>query len=133
MNIPSAKPGITNPLDINTELAVTRTRLAADRTLLSWIRTAIAMITFGFGIIKFFEFFKALPNTYSHPHLEHISSLGSFLILMGILILIPGYVEQRKALKMLNRLDGLHPWSYASIVAILVALIGLYALYNVTM
>lgn len=124
------KDNALTPLDLSTGLAVTRTRLAADRTLLSWIRTSFAMITFGFGIIKFFQFFKVLHVETHSSGLQHTYVLGLFLILMGILILIPGYIEHRKTMQMLFRLDGNTQWSYASVVAVFVAIIGIFALFN---
>jgi putative membrane protein len=45
----------TTTLDTSTRLAFERTRLAVDNTLMSWIRTATSLITFGFGIYKFFQ------------------------------------------------------------------------------
>lgn len=121
---------IPKTIDVPTELAIVRTRLSAERTLLSWIRTAFAMITFGFGIIKFFQYFKAISHIEHHPSLASSSFLGAFLIIMGILSLIPGYIEHRKTLHALAEVDGRQPWSYASALAIAVAVIGIYALIN---
>jgi uncharacterized membrane protein YidH (DUF202 family) len=36
-------------------LALERTRLANDRTMMAWIRTATSLISFGFGVYKFFQ------------------------------------------------------------------------------
>jgi putative membrane protein len=40
------------------DLAVERTVLALDRTQMAWIRTALSMLTFGFSVVKFFEFLR---------------------------------------------------------------------------
>ena len=45
----------TTTLDTSTRLAFDRTRVAYDRTMMAWIRTATSLITFGFGIYKFFQ------------------------------------------------------------------------------
>ena len=42
-------------LDVSTRLAVARTRASYDRRMLSWIRTGTSLITFGFGVYKFFQ------------------------------------------------------------------------------
>ncbi len=114
-------------LDIATEMAISRTRFAAERTLMSWIRTSFAMISFGFTIIKFFEYLKLSP-TKSMGQGSSSLHLGLFLILTGILCLIPGLIEHRKSLNELSKYDGKAPWSYAFVIAILVGLIGIYAL-----
>jgi uncharacterized membrane protein YidH (DUF202 family) len=41
--------------NIQVRLALERTRVAYDRTMMAWIRTATSLITFGFGIYKFFQ------------------------------------------------------------------------------
>jgi uncharacterized membrane protein YidH (DUF202 family) len=114
-------------MDDQTRFAIMRTRFSAERTLMSWIRTAFSMITFGFGILKFFQ--------YLHSNNPDASSstkyLGIFLILLGILCLFPGMIEHRKVLVMLHTVDETESrWSYAFIVAILVGIIGFYALAN---
>jgi hypothetical protein len=40
------------------ELAVERTLMALDRTQMAWIRTALSMLTFGFSVVKFFQFLR---------------------------------------------------------------------------
>lgn len=118
-------------IDSNTLLAVDRTRFAAERTLMSWIRTSFSMISFGFTIIKFFEFLKDNPQFNSNSQQSGSLHLGLFLILLGLLSLIPGMIEHRKTLSELSRYDGKPTWSYAFIMAVLVGLIGLYALVHV--
>lgn len=117
-------------LDKTTEMSITRTRFAAERTLMSWIRTSFAMISFGFTIIKFFQYLKVPAN----PVVVQVTGsahLGLFLILTGTFCLIPGMIEHRKTLNELSKLDGKPSWSYAFVIAILVGLIGLYALAHV--
>jgi uncharacterized membrane protein YidH (DUF202 family) len=41
--------------NVQTRLALERTRVAYDRTMMAWIRTATSLITFGFGVYKFFQ------------------------------------------------------------------------------
>lgn len=42
-------------LDPSTRFAADRTRLAYERTMLAWIRIGTSLITFGFGVYKFFQ------------------------------------------------------------------------------
>jgi len=113
-------------LDLSTLLAVTRTRFAAERTLMSWIRTAFSMITFGFVLMKFFQFLR-LQST-ANAESTGATHLGIFLILLGILSLLPAMIEHRKALNELSKYDGKSRWSSAFVIGILVAVIGVYAL-----
>ncbi len=117
--------------DNNTLLAVVRTRLAAERTLMSWIRTAFSMITFGFGLIKFFQYLKTDSTLPQKVHNGLTTQLGLFLILLGILSLIPGMIEHQMQLSRLHQLDGGGRWNYALVVAILVALAGSYIFLSV--
>jgi len=48
------------------DLALDRARLAHDRILIAWIRTAFSMISFGFTIIKLFQY-SVLPRTLFQP------------------------------------------------------------------
>jgi len=114
-------------LDYPTLLAVTRTRFAAERTLMAWIRTSFSMITFGFGIMKFFQYLSS-QNHMDASHLSGATQLGIFLILLGIFSLFPGMIEHRKILSELSKHDGKPSWSYAFVVGIFVGLIGIYML-----
>jgi uncharacterized membrane protein YidH (DUF202 family) len=69
----------------NDELALDRTRLAHERTMMAWIRTSASMISFGFGIYKFFDYFKS-----ERPVTQGIVSpryFATFLIDTGLFVL----------------------------------------------
>ncbi len=121
---------INQTLDNSTALAVTRTRLSAERTLMSWIRTSFSMISFGFTILKFFQYLKSMETTTAMSQTSSTKTLGIFLILLGLFCLIPGMIEHRRELTVLHQIDGGSCWSYTFIVAILVGILGLYALAN---
>ena len=53
-----------------TDLARERTRAAQERTLMAWIRTSLSMVSFGFGIDRFFSYLNK-------------TSPGDFLELLG--------------------------------------------------
>lgn len=113
--------------DEQTKLSMIRTRFSAERTLMSWIRTSFSMITFGFGLLKFFQYLHDNQLTSAQSASAH--KLGVFLILLGIFSLIPACYEHLKVLMLLHATDKNHTrWSYALFVAILVGLIGIYAL-----
>jgi Domain of unknown function (DUF202) len=60
---PPAPPATTDRgtllAEQRTEYAAQRTYLAAERTLMAWIRTSLSMISFGFTIVKVFEYVAA--------------------------------------------------------------------------
>jgi putative membrane protein len=112
-----------------TRLAVRRSYLAEERTLMAWIRTSLSMISFGFTIVKFFEYLEA----------ERKLSLGWFgrswgpatlgltLITIGTLALVAAVLQHRRALKALGEQGLMTKWSLALTVATLVAVLGVYA------
>jgi uncharacterized membrane protein YidH (DUF202 family) len=65
-------------------------RLAGEQcTLLAYIRTALASAGLGFAVAKFGL----------NPKMMHISRyLGSFIVLVGLLIIIIGFVQHRTVL-----------------------------------
>jgi putative membrane protein len=110
-----------------TDAAMTRTRMAADRTLMAWIRTSLSMISFGFTILKFFEYLSEAQGPLGKFHGERARHLGLVLISIGTLILIPAIFQNHSLMKKLGVLDGKSPWSLALIVAIVVGGLGLFA------
>jgi putative membrane protein len=111
-------------------LAVNRTRLAYDRTLLAWVRTATSLITFGFTIYKFFQLesarVEARPERLIGPR-----QFAFLMILIGIVSLLLATLEHRRDL---NALRAQYPGEHqtlAGIIAGLVSLLGLVALFAV--
>jgi putative membrane protein len=110
-----------------TDASTTRTRMAAERTLMAWIRTSLSMISFGFTILKFFEFLSQSQGPLGHFRGERARHLGLVLISIGTLILIPAILQNHSLMKKLSVLDDKSPWSLALIVAIVVGGLGLFA------
>ena len=110
-----------------TDAAMTRTRMAAERTLMAWIRTSLSMISFGFTILKFFEFLHEAQGPLGKFHGERARHLGLVLISLGTLIMIPAIFQNRNLMKSLSSLDGRSSWSLSLVVAILVGGFGFFA------
>jgi putative membrane protein len=109
-------------------LAVDRTRLANERTLMAWIRTAVSLISFGFAIFKFFQFLRETnPEHAAHsafgPHLFAI-----LMITIGLTALTLAWIQTRQELKVLRQMAGPMPYSLASVIAAMVAVLGIVAL-----
>jgi putative membrane protein len=99
---------------------------------MAWVRTALSMISFGFTMIKFFEYLESsrgpttgpLGRTWT-PELIGFSlmSIGTFSLLLALL----GHRTEVKTL----REEGLpRKWSLAFTVGALIALLGLFALVS---
>lgn len=114
-----------------TDLAYDRTRLAADRTLLAWVRTTISLVGFGFTIYKFFQYLRESKNILGNMGTNRPRNLGLVLVALGTVLLIVAIVEYILYLRRLNRETGkkfaVSPTLFA---ALLVTIIGLFALFN---
>jgi putative membrane protein len=116
--------------DMNTNLARLRTFQATERTLMAWIRTAISMISFGFTIVKFFEYLRSEKQ--QHFHLIGPVGVGLILISSGIMCLVVGDMQYRHAVKLQRLQDQNNAfWSFAEYVAWATALVGFVALISV--
>jgi putative membrane protein len=117
-------------IDPGTRLAVDRTRLAYDRTLMAWVRTATSLISFGFTIYKFFQF----DLSRQPPRENAVIGPREFALVMitiGLVSLALSTWEHRRQLKALRNEFGAVPYSTATVVATLVAGMGLVALVAV--
>ena len=113
------------PKSFADQLAVDRTRLAHERTMMAWIRTSASMITFGFGIYKFFDYFGA-ERPASQGFLTP-RRFAIFLISTGLFVLVGAAVQHWMDLKNL-RTHGRVPISLAGAIAALISIMGILAL-----
>jgi putative membrane protein len=117
----------TEPVRLSSdELALDRTRLAHERTMMAWIRTSASMISFGFGIYKFFDYFKG-----DHPVTQGIVTprrFAIFLIATGLIVLAGAAFQNWGELSRLRRAGARVPRSLAGGIAILMSIIGALAL-----
>src|SRR5512137_1252159 len=105
-------------------LALDRTQMASERTLQAWVRTALSMIAFGFTLYKFLQAMQAqstvpvlLPNA---PR-----NVGLALVGIGTFAVVVACIQHWQYMKKLRPDQPYWPWDLASIVAILIGLLGI--------
>jgi putative membrane protein len=115
-------------LDPNS-LAIQRTRLSHERTLMSWIRTGLSLISFGFAVFSFFKL-----QAQGEPFREGLitpRSFGFLMVLTGLVAILLAGLQHFREMESF-RAAGIHvPPSLATIVGILVVIIGFLALIGV--
>lgn len=115
-----------------TSLSIERSFLSFERTLMSWLRTSLSMISFGFTLVKFFDF---LEDERGAPIVGGVfgrtwatTTLGMAMIVIGTGALVVAIVQHKRRVDALRR-EGLLPqWNLALNVAMLVAVLGVFAL-----
>lgn len=115
--------------ETRTELARERTRAAQERTLMAWIRTSLSMISFGFGIDRFFSYLnKTSPKTGINTLTEE-RVLGLSLMSLGIFALAASLVTHWRTLKNIDDKEYKYipRWSQGFTVGIILLFIALAA------
>lgn len=113
-----------------TTLSIERSFLAFERTLMAWLRTSLSMISFGFTLAKFFEY---LQSEHGGPIVGRFGRawspemLGIAMIVIGTGALTAAVIQHHRRVTALRR-EGLLPqWNLAFVVALLVAVLGVFA------
>ena len=117
----------TPPSTTSTDLAVDRTRLAHERTLMAWVRTSASLISFGFTIYKFFQYMR----DEGRPVEDRIfgpPQFAMFLIAIGLISLVLATLQHRHEMKVMRVHYAHVPYSLATVVAGLVAILGVITL-----
>lgn len=83
---------ISKELILRDHLAIDRTVLSNESTLLSYIRTSLALIAGGATLIHFFNE-------------NYTETIGTILIVIGIVLLIFGYLRFRKMDKLIKEIE----------------------------
>ena len=113
-----------------TRLAVDRTRMAADRTLLAWVRTSTSLISFGFTIYKFFQYLresqKVEPGGLLGPR-----GFALLMIGIGVVVLVVATLQHRRDMQELRLQYGHVRYSLATLLASLIAGLGILGLLSV--
>jgi putative membrane protein len=113
-------------LDTSTRLAFERTRVSYDRTMMAWIRTATSLITFGFGVYKFFQIELgrgANPNRLIGPREFSLLMVGT-----GLVSLLLGTQEHWQNVRSMKAEYPEMPRSRTGVIAVLVLALGILAL-----
>ena len=112
--------------DVATRLAYQRTFLAHERTQMAWVRTSLTLISFGFAIAKFVDYLQ--EQRHEPRPLISPSSLGTLMIVLGLVALALASIQQGRAVRTLRKqCPGLPP-SLAWVMVTLLALLGILAL-----
>jgi putative membrane protein len=123
-----------------TGMSFQRTRMSADRTLMSVMRTSLSLISFGFTIYQFFKSMQTerLGTTTMAPR-----NFGIALLLLGIAMILCGIIfhvlfmrglrdtRNDMAREGLIHAQSKFPGSYTLVVALLVLMLGLAAIFSV--
>jgi putative membrane protein len=116
-----------------TTLAKFRVALALDRTTLAWIRTALTFATFGFGMIGFFRALRQATQSDQAVRLHQAAiHLGVALVVIGLVATVLAAFSHWTALRKLRRGQQLTlaPLPLSVTLAVLLAVLGLYALWS---
>ena len=115
--------------NIQVRLALERTRVAYDRTMMAWIRTAISLITFGFGVYKFFQLELKIAGRENQR-----IGVREFALLMvgaGVVAVILGVLDHWRNMRGIRKQDPTLPRSQAGVLAALIVSLGVLALLAV--
>ena len=116
--------------DSSTLLATDRTRLAHERTLLAWVRTSVSLISFGFTIYKFFQYLQE-QNAVRNDRRFGPRQYALAMISLGIIALIFATFQHFRDMRILRTHYHEVPYSLATVLAALISILGLAALFSV--
>jgi len=118
---------------VRVNFAQFRTALALDRTTLAWIRTALTFATFGFGMVGFFRSVEQATHTKETVRLHQAAiHLGVAMIVIGMVATMLAAFSHWMTLRKLRRGEPLSitQWPLTIAIAVLVSVLGLYALWS---
>ena len=123
----------TELVEIRNELAKMRNRDAADRTLMAWIRTGLSLIGFGFGIDKIVDALARSQIEKSPNLMTNVRIFGMSFIGIGVFSLLVAAILHRREVKSIENKDYRYraPFPLTLIVALLVALIGVFTFFSI--
>ena len=115
--------------NLTTKLALQRTRVAYDRTMMAWIRTATSLITFGFGVYKFFQLELKVAGRENQR--IGVREFALLMVSAGVLAMILGSLEHWRNMQDLRKEDPSLRRSQVGKLAAFIVGIGVLALIAV--
>jgi putative membrane protein len=112
--------------DTATRLAFENIFLARERTQLAWVQAGLAFISFGFTIAKAFQILHEQRG--EQAPLLGARFVGIMMVAIGLVSLVLASMQHRTAVLALRRQCPSLPVSHASILALLLAGLGIIAL-----
>jgi len=112
-------------LDTGTRLAFKRTYFANERTQMAWIRTSLALISFGFGIAKFFQYLHENQGAEAPPMGPR--TVGMLMISIGLVSLVVANIQHRQVVISLSEECPGLPRSTAGATAAVIMVMGVLA------
>jgi putative membrane protein len=114
-----------------TSLATERTFLAFERTLMAWLRTSLSMISFGFTLAKFFEYLggkQGAPLVGTFGWVWTPATVGTAMVVLGTGAMVSAIIQHWRRVAALRARGLLPQWNLALNIAVLVAVLGVFAL-----
>lgn len=108
-----------------TTMALERTFLAYERTLMAWTRTSTSLITFGFTLYKFFEYFHENGDGTRGGRSVAAREFGLIMIGIGVGTLSLAAWQHRLHLRRLRVYYPGAPFSLAFLLAVLISCLGI--------
>lgn len=109
------------------KLAVERTVLAHDRTLLAWVRTSTSLISFGFGLYKFFFYLHQERPPTRWEEWFGARTYGLCMMGIGIVTLVVATLQHRQQMQALRAYYHQASLSLSLVLASLMGFLGLIA------
>jgi putative membrane protein len=97
---------------------------------MAWVRTATSLISFGFTIYKFFQFLDREAPA-AHSGLLGPRTFSLLMIGIGLVALTLATIEHRRQVSALRAVASDVPYSLATVVAALIACLGLFGFASV--
>jgi putative membrane protein len=123
----------SEPADRKVSSEEFRLLLQLETTMLMWLRTSLALMGFGFVIARFGLFLREIAQAHQlavEPPSWLVgvnSSLGTGLIVLGIVVMLLAVGNHRRAVERLRRGEFALPssWSLSVILSLIVAAVGM--------
>lgn len=113
------------PPNASTRLAFDRTFLAHERTQMAWVRTSLSLISFGFGIAKFYQYLHESQG--QQAPIFGARGVGMLMISIGLLSLVLANLQHRHMLGALRNEYPNLPQSTAGALSAVIMLLGILA------